>query len=60
MFRAWDILRILFVCFAQEWSPESNRTISRKERNSRIDDVTLTNIVSAPDEAPQTPQDTIR
>lgn len=46
--------------FYQEWSPEANRTISRKERNSQIDDVTLTNIVSAPDEVPQTPQDTIR
>lgn len=52
----------LFVCFTlyQEWSPEANRAISRKERNSRIDDVTLTNIVSAADEVPQTPQDTIR
>ncbi|KAF4082901.1 hypothetical protein AMELA_G00133940 [Ameiurus melas] len=44
----------------EEWSPEANRTISRKERNSQIDDVTLTNIVSAADEAHQTPQDTIR
>ncbi|TSL68263.1 Protein kinase C and casein kinase II substrate protein 3 [Bagarius yarrelli] len=43
----------------KEWSPEANRSISRKERNSRIDDVTLTNIVSAADES-QTPQDTIR
>lgn len=56
--------QLFFLCVLhalyQEWSPEANRTISRKERNSRIDDVTLTNIVSAADEAHQTPQDTIR
>ncbi|XP_036400328.1 protein kinase C and casein kinase substrate in neurons protein 3 isoform X1 [Megalops cyprinoides] len=45
----------------EEWSPEANRVISRKERNSRADDVvTLTNIVSAGEELPQTPQETIR
>ncbi|KAI4885697.1 hypothetical protein NFI96_020751, partial [Prochilodus magdalenae] len=45
----------------EEWSPEATRSISRKEKNSRADDVvTLTNIVSAGDEAPQTPQDTTR
>ncbi|KAI5608579.1 protein kinase C and casein kinase substrate in neurons protein 3 isoform X3, partial [Silurus asotus] len=44
----------------EEWSPEASRNISRKVRNSQIDDVTLTNIVSAADEAPQTPHDTIR
>ncbi|XP_066503748.1 protein kinase C and casein kinase substrate in neurons protein 3 [Hoplias malabaricus] len=45
----------------EEWSPEATRSISRKERTSRADDVvTLTNIVSAGDEAPQTPQDTTR
>ncbi|XP_072516061.1 protein kinase C and casein kinase substrate in neurons protein 3 isoform X1 [Salminus brasiliensis] len=45
----------------EEWSPEATRSISRKERNSHVDDVvTLTNIVSAGDEAPQTPQDNTR
>lgn len=46
----------------EEWSPEATRSISRKERNSRADDnvVTLTNIVSAGDEGPQTPQDNTR
>ncbi|KAG5848912.1 protein kinase C and casein kinase substrate in neurons protein 3 isoform X2 [Anguilla anguilla] len=45
----------------EEWSPEANRAISRKEKNSRSDDVvTLTNIVSAGEELPQTPQETIR
>uniref|UniRef100_A0A8C1T8E7 Protein kinase C and casein kinase substrate in neurons 3 n=1 Tax=Cyprinus carpio TaxID=7962 RepID=A0A8C1T8E7_CYPCA len=43
----------------EEWSPEANRSISRRERNSRSDDVvTLTNIVSAGDEPPKTPQET--
>ncbi|KAG9352144.1 hypothetical protein JZ751_020557 [Albula glossodonta] len=43
----------------EEWSPEANRTITRKERHSRSDDVvTLTNIVSAGEELPQTPQET--
>lgn len=62
----FTVIIYLFVCLYdldtlyQEWSPEASRSISRKERNSRIDDVTLTNIVSAADEAPQTPQDTIR
>ncbi|XP_017540150.1 protein kinase C and casein kinase substrate in neurons protein 3 isoform X2 [Pygocentrus nattereri] len=45
----------------EEWSPEATRSISRKERNSHADDVvTLTNIVSAGQEAPQTPQDITR
>ncbi|XP_048041551.1 protein kinase C and casein kinase substrate in neurons protein 3 isoform X1 [Megalobrama amblycephala] len=45
----------------EEWSPEAHRSISRKERNSRSDDVvTLTNIVSAGDEPPRTPQETTR
>ncbi|XP_052007108.1 protein kinase C and casein kinase II substrate protein 3-like isoform X2 [Xyrauchen texanus] len=45
----------------EEWSPEANRSISRKERNSRPDDVvTLTNIVSAGDEPPPTPPETTR
>lgn len=45
----------------EEWSPEANRSISRKDRNSRSDDVvTLTNIVSAGDEPPQTLQETTR
>ncbi|XP_052457073.1 protein kinase C and casein kinase II substrate protein 3-like [Carassius gibelio] len=45
----------------EEWSPEANRSISRRERNSRSDDVvTLTNIVSAGDEPPKTPQETTR
>ncbi|KAJ8247702.1 hypothetical protein GJAV_G00249330 [Gymnothorax javanicus] len=45
----------------EEWSPEANRSISRKERNSRSNDVvTLTNIVSAGEDLPQTPQETIR
>ncbi|XP_028811738.1 protein kinase C and casein kinase substrate in neurons protein 3 isoform X2 [Denticeps clupeoides] len=36
----------------EEWSPEANRSISRKERNSKADDVvTLTNIVSAVEES---------
>uniref|UniRef100_A0A9J8BS56 Protein kinase C and casein kinase substrate in neurons 3 n=2 Tax=Cyprinus carpio carpio TaxID=630221 RepID=A0A9J8BS56_CYPCA len=43
----------------EEWSPEANRSISRRDRNSRSDDVvTLTNIVSAGDEPPKTPQET--
>ncbi|KAA0723737.1 Protein kinase C and casein kinase II substrate protein 3 [Triplophysa tibetana] len=45
----------------EEWSPEATRSISRKDRNGRPDDVvTLTNIVSAGDELPQTPQETNR
>uniref|UniRef100_A0A8C1ZDK6 Protein kinase C and casein kinase substrate in neurons 3 n=1 Tax=Cyprinus carpio TaxID=7962 RepID=A0A8C1ZDK6_CYPCA len=45
----------------EEWSPEANRSISRRDRNSRSDDVvTLTNIVSAGDEPPKTPQETTR
>ncbi|XP_016140046.1 protein kinase C and casein kinase II substrate protein 3-like [Sinocyclocheilus grahami] len=45
----------------EEWSPEANRSISRRERNSHSDDVvTLTNIVSAGDEPPKTPQETTR
>ncbi|XP_076879838.1 protein kinase C and casein kinase substrate in neurons protein 3 isoform X2 [Brachyhypopomus gauderio] len=46
----------------EEWSPEANRPIGRKQRNSRASDdvVTLTNIVSATSEAPPTPQDTTR
>ncbi|XP_061100672.1 protein kinase C and casein kinase substrate in neurons protein 3 isoform X1 [Conger conger] len=45
----------------EEWSPESACSISRKARNSRSDDVvTLTNIVSAGEDLPQTPQETIR
>ncbi|XP_062868896.1 protein kinase C and casein kinase substrate in neurons protein 3 isoform X2 [Trichomycterus rosablanca] len=45
----------------EEWSPEANRSISRKDKNGHAEDeVTLTNIVSVSNEAPQTPQDTIR
>ncbi|XP_029622851.1 protein kinase C and casein kinase II substrate protein 3 [Salmo trutta] len=46
----------------EEWSPESNRSISnQKARNSRAEDVvTLTNIVPSSEEAPQTPQETTR
>ncbi|XP_026866350.2 protein kinase C and casein kinase substrate in neurons protein 3 isoform X1 [Electrophorus electricus] len=46
----------------EEWSPEANRPIGRKERNSRTSDdvVTLTNIVSATDEAPPSPQNATR
>ncbi|KAI7814022.1 protein kinase C and casein kinase substrate in neurons protein 3 isoform X1 [Triplophysa rosa] len=45
----------------EEWSPEATRSISRKDRNGRSDDVvTLTNVVSAGDELPQTPQETNR
>ncbi|XP_059372754.1 protein kinase C and casein kinase II substrate protein 3-like [Carassius carassius] len=45
----------------EEWSPEANRSISRRDRNSRSDEVvTLTNIVSAGDEPPKTPQETAR
>lgn len=47
--------------FHQEWSPEANRSINRKDKNIHPDDVvTLTNIVSASNEASQIPQDTIR
>ncbi|XP_039546779.1 protein kinase C and casein kinase substrate in neurons protein 3 isoform X1 [Pimephales promelas] len=44
----------------EEWSPESHRSISRKERNSHDDVVTLTNIVSAGHEPPQNPEETTR
>lgn len=45
----------------EEWSPEANCSISRKERSSRADDVvTLTNIVSSGQEAPATPQEHTR
>lgn len=43
----------------EEWSPEAHHPISRKDKSNHADDVvTLTNIVSAGNEAPQTPQDT--
>ncbi|XP_015194069.1 protein kinase C and casein kinase substrate in neurons protein 3 isoform X1 [Lepisosteus oculatus] len=42
----------------EEWSPEATRSISRKERNSRAEDVvTLTNIVPAGEEVAHTPQE---
>ncbi|XP_010897668.1 protein kinase C and casein kinase substrate in neurons protein 3 isoform X1 [Esox lucius] len=46
----------------EEWSPESNRSISnQKAKNNRAHDVvTLTNIVPSSEEAPQTPQETTR
>ncbi|MGH0159738.1 UNVERIFIED_CONTAM: hypothetical protein FKN15_037678 [Acipenser sinensis] len=41
----------------EEWSPEATRSISRKERNSKAEDVvTLTNIVPAGEEITQTAQ----
>ncbi|KAJ7985762.1 hypothetical protein DPEC_G00343820 [Dallia pectoralis] len=44
----------------EEWSPESNRSISKqKAKNNQAHDVvTLTNIVPSNEEAPQTPQET--
>ncbi|MBN3270550.1 PACN3 protein, partial [Polyodon spathula] len=42
----------------EEWSPEATRSISRKERNSKAEDVvTLTNIVPAGQEITQTAQE---
>ncbi|KAK6472532.1 protein kinase C and casein kinase substrate in neurons protein 3 isoform X1 [Huso huso] len=42
----------------EEWSPEATRSISRKERNSKAEDVvTLTNIVPAGEEITQTAQE---
>ncbi|KAK6472969.1 protein kinase C and casein kinase II substrate protein 3-like isoform X2 [Huso huso] len=42
----------------EEWSPEATRSISRKERNSKAEDVvTLTNIVPAGEEVIQTAQE---
>ncbi|XP_062327090.1 protein kinase C and casein kinase substrate in neurons protein 3 [Osmerus eperlanus] len=44
-----------------EWSPEANCSIGRKERSSCEDDVvTLTNVVSSGKEAPPTPQENTR
>ncbi|KAL4622909.1 protein kinase C and casein kinase II substrate protein 3-like [Arapaima gigas] len=40
----------------EEWSPEMSHSISRKERNSRAENVvTLTNVVSAGEEMPRNP-----
>ncbi|MBN3308651.1 PACN2 protein, partial [Amia calva] len=42
----------------EEWSPEATRSISRRDRNSRAEDVvTLTNIVPAAGEMAYTPQE---